>query len=171
MSGDVTVQSLRKVALLQAFSDAELSELILLGKTVTFEPYTNVVIEGEASWGMYFIMKGQVGIFKVNRLSGNVYDVGQLQEGSFFGEMSLVDSQPRSATVQSLTDCRLFLIDKAGFQKMVNSSTELKLRFLDSCIQQLVGRLRSLNDDYVVSQYQLWQKALALGSKNGKDAA
>jgi CRP-like cAMP-binding protein len=156
----VGLEHLRKVSLLSALSDVELQKLIQLGKLVNFEPFTNVVIEGESSWGMYLIVEGQVGIYKVNKLSGNVYDVGQLQAGSFFGEMSLVDDQPRSATVQSLTPCVLFYVGKAEFQRLVDSSPQLKLRFLESCIQQLVGRLRSLNDDYVVSQYQLWKRAL-----------
>lgn len=156
----VSVEHLRKVALLSAFSDSELGRLLQAGRMVQFESFTNIVIEGESSWGMYLIVDGQVGIYKVNKLSGNVYDVGQLQSGSFFGEMSLVDEQPRSATVQSLTQCVLFFIGKAEFQRLVDSSPQLKLRFLESCIQQLVGRLRSLNDDYVVSQYQLWKRAL-----------
>ena len=163
----LALEQVRKVALFTSFTDEELAALVQLGRTVKYEPYTNIVIEGESSWGMYLIVEGQVGIYKVNKLSGNMYDVGQLQSGSFFGEMSLVDAQPRSASVQTLTDCTLFLIGKEEFQGFLESSPALKMRFLESCIQQLVGRLRTLNDDYVVSQYQLWQKAL----KTGKEAA
>lgn len=154
------VAQLRKVALLAAFSDSDLGRLIQLGHVVSHDAYSNVVIEGELSWGMYLVLEGQVGVYKVNKLSGSTYDVGQLQAGSFFGEMSLVDSQPRSATVQTLTPCRLFTVGKQEFHGLLDSSPDLKLRFYESCVQQLVGRLRVLNDDYVVSQYQLWQKAL-----------
>lgn len=167
MSAGVDLSQLQKVTLLGSFNESELRRLIEVGTTMSVEPYTNIVIEGELSWGMYLVLEGQVGIYKENKLSGNVYDVGHLQAGSFFGEMSLVDSQPRSATVQSLTQCRLFRVGKDEFRRLIDGSPELKLRFFESCIQQLVGRLRVLNDDYVVSQYQLWQKAL----KTGREAA
>jgi len=163
----VGVDQLRKVSLLSAFTDPELAKLATLGKVVKCEPFTNLVIEGELSWGMYLLVEGQVGIYKVNKLSGNVYDVGQLQAGSFFGEMSLVDSRPRSATVQSLTACTLFHIGKQEFRALLEANPGLKLRFFEICVEQLVGRLRTLNDDYVVSQYQLWKKAL----KSGQEAA
>lgn len=163
----VGVDQLRKVSLLSAFTDPELAKLATLGKVVKCEPFTNLVIEGELSWGMYLVVEGQVGIYKVNKLSGNVYDVGQLQAGSFFGEMSLVDSQPRSATVQSLTACTLFHIGKQEFRALLEANPGLKVRFFEICVEQLVARLRTLNDDYVVSQYQLWKKAL----KSGQEAA
>jgi len=148
------------VPLFSVLSDAELGRLTQIGKHQAFEPYSNIIIEGEMSWGMYLVLEGQVGIYKANKVSGNVYDVGQLQAGAVFGEMSLIDQQPRSATVQSLTQCKVFLIGKDDFHRFLSTSPELKLRFFESCVQQLVGRLRVLNDDYVVSQYQLWQKAL-----------
>ncbi len=155
-----SVKLLKEVKLLKSFSETELTELITLGKSVTCEPYANIVIEGELSWGLYLILNGIVGIFKANKLSGELYDVGQLREGSFFGEMSLVDDNPRSATVRSLTDCYLFFISKESFNSFLNRSKDLKMRFYETCIQNLVGRLRELDDNYVISQYQLWKTAL-----------
>jgi CRP-like cAMP-binding protein len=100
-----------------------------------------------------------VGIIKTNKLTGDNYDVGQLRAGSFFGEMSLVDDNPRSATVKALTDCRLFYISKDTFFEFLGRSEALKMRFYESCIKDLVWRLRELGDNYVVNQYQLWKSA------------
>lgn len=74
--------------------------------------------------------------------------------------MSLVDENPRSATVRALTACNLFLLSKESFLQFIGSSSDLKVRFLDSCVRNLVARLRELDDNYVVSQYQLWKTAL-----------
>ncbi len=154
------IKLLREVKLLKTFTDAELGELVKLGAPAHYEPYANIVIEGELSWGIYLILEGLVGIFKTNKLSGDLYDVGQLRSGSFFGEMSLIDSNPRSATVRAITDCNLFYISKDTFGQFLKKSTDLKARFYESCIQSLVSRLRELDDNYVVSQYQLWKTAL-----------
>ena len=155
-----TVPMLKEIRLLQAFSDAELGQLIMLGSGSAYEAHSNIVIEGETSWGLYLILEGVVGIYKSNKLTGEHYDVGQLRYGNFFGEMSLVDDNPRSATVRALTDCHVFYISKDAFAKLLQSSTDLKLRFYEACVKNLVGRLRELDDNYVISQYQLWKTAM-----------
>ena len=71
----------------------------------------------------------------------------------------LVDDNPRSATVRALTNCQLFYISKDQFQGFLAASKDLKLRFYESCIHTIVTRLRELDDNYVISQYQLWKAA------------
>lgn len=151
---------LKEVRLLQTFSDAELGQLIMMGTGAAYEAHSNIVIEGETTWGLYLILEGIVGIYKSNKLTGEHYDVGQLRYGNFFGEMSLVDDNPRSATVRALTDCHVFYISKEAFAQLLQSSSDLKLRFYESCVKNLVGRLRELDDNYVISQYQLWKTAM-----------
>ena len=155
-----TVAMLREVRLLQSFSDSELVRLIQLGSGASFEAHSNIVIEGETTWGLYLILEGVVGIYKSNKLTGDHYDVGQLRYGNFFGEMSLVDENPRSATVRALTDCHVFYISKETFTQLLESSSDLKLRFFEACVKNLVSRLRELDDNYVISQYQLWKTAM-----------
>lgn len=159
-TGKRTIDLIKEVQLLKIFNEQELTHLVKKGVSKNYEAYTNVVIEGELSWGLYIILEGKVGVFKNSRLAGNVYDVGQLGQGSFFGEMSLVDENPRSATVRALTECNLFFISKEVFKDFLDRSPERKMKFYESCVKQLVGRLRELNDSFVISQYQLWKTAL-----------
>jgi CRP-like cAMP-binding protein len=151
---------LREIKLLQTLNEVELNQVLQLGRRCQYEPHSNIVIEGEMSWGLYLIMDGLVGIFKTNKLTGENYDIGQLRSGSFFGEMSLVDNNPRSATVKALSACDLLYISKEGFQTLLNQSLATKARFYESCVKHLVARLRELDDNYVISQYQLWKIAL-----------
>ncbi len=155
-----SAELLKHVRLLAAFEERELEKLVQLGSSRHYEPHTNIVIEGELSWGIYFILAGKVRVFKRNRMTGESHDVGQLEQGSFFGEMSLVDHQPRSASVKSLTESHVFFIDKKDFQKYLDDSDERKIRFYESCLQSIVNRLRETDENYVISQYQLWKRAL-----------
>ena len=155
-----SVAMLREIQLLHPFTDQELAQLIQLGASATYEPHSNIIIEGELSWGLYLILGGTVGIYKTNKLTGENFDVGQLRYGSFFGEMSLVDENSRSATVRSLTDCQLFYISKDTFLDFLAPALDRKVRFYQSCVKTMVGRLRELDDNYVISQYQLWKTAL-----------
>lgn len=155
-----TSQKLKEVRLLSVFQAQELEYLIRMGQPHQFEAHSNVIIEGELSWGLYLILDGICGVFKTNKLTGDSFDVAQLQEGSFFGEMSLIDDQPRSATVKALTNCQLFFISKEVFQQFLKLAPTLQIRFQESCIRLLVGRLRELDDSYVTSQYQLWKTVM-----------
>jgi CRP-like cAMP-binding protein len=79
--------------------------------------------------------------------------------------MSLIDENPRSATVRALTPVHLMSITRESFLKFISRTPEMKHRFFEDCIKDLVGRLRDLDDDYVVSQYQLWRSAVNLKKK------
>jgi CRP/FNR family transcriptional regulator, cyclic AMP receptor protein len=148
---------LREIKVLQALTDAELTHLISLGVAHSHRAHSNIIIEGELSWGLYLLMDGVVGIYKTNKLTGDSYDIGMLKNGSFFGEMSLIDENPRSATVRALSDTQTFFISRDSFQSFINQSKDLKQRFYESCIRTLVMRLREVGDGYVISQYQLWK--------------
>jgi CRP-like cAMP-binding protein len=156
----LTASSLKTIDIFSNFSDTELTQLLSQGQTVQFEAQTNIIIEGELSWGFYLILEGMLGVSKNNKLTGNFYDLGELRAGNFFGEMSLIDANARSATVKSLTAVNLFFISKERFLSFLNQSTQLTVSFYTNCIKALVNRLRELDDNYVISQYQLWQFAL-----------
>src|SRR4051812_30560433 len=96
--GRPPVSLFREIKLLETMTDAEINRLIDYGQLQKREAHSNVVIEGEFTWGLYLLLQGAVGIFKTNKLTGTTYDIGQLREPGFFGEMSLVDENPRSAT-------------------------------------------------------------------------
>lgn len=163
-----SVELLRAVKLLAPFSDEELGQLLSLSEGKNFEPYSNIIIEGELSWGIFVILSGVVGIYKNTELSEAGYDVGHLESGNVFGEMSLIDENPRSATVRALTPVSTLYISKDKFNTFLQQQTDRKFRFFESCISTLVRRLRDLDENYVVSQYQLWKSAL---SKSDEEAA
>lgn len=163
--GPPPIALLREITLLSTMTDEELTQLLTFGSILKREAYSNIVIEGEFSWGLYLLLQGTVGVYRTNKMTGLTFDVGQIRDPGFFGEMSLVDESPRSATVQALTPCYLFYIHRDAFLRFVNRSTDLRIRFYLSCVKTLVARVRALDDSHVVNQYQLWKIALR------KDAA
>lgn len=158
--GPPPISLLKEISLLSSLTDEELTQLLGYGSILKREAHSNIVIEGEFSWGVYLLLQGNVGVFRTNKLTGLSFDVGQIQAPGFFGEMSLIDEQPRSATVQALTACYLFHVHRDSFLRFVSRSPDLKLRFYQACVKTLAARVRELDDHHVVNQYQLWKMAL-----------
>ena len=73
------------------------------GTTVTYKNGQAICREGEAGHSMFILLRGSVEII-INSFSDNVQSLGCMPEGSFFGEMSLLEDKPRSATIIANSD-------------------------------------------------------------------
>jgi CRP/FNR family cyclic AMP-dependent transcriptional regulator len=91
-------ESLCAVELFCELPDDLLDEVITRGSTVEVEPGVALVTQGDPGSGMYLLIQGSA------EVSVNGHPVGALATGDYFGEMSLIDGSPRSATVTSGPD-------------------------------------------------------------------
>ena len=71
---------------------------------------------------------------------------GRLRPGDFFGEMSLLDGEPRSATVRAETDVRLLVIQRRNFQSLLREVPELSHRMLETLSRRIRLLEKSLNN-------------------------
>jgi CRP/FNR family cyclic AMP-dependent transcriptional regulator len=101
-----SADELRTIALFAGVNDADLQ---LLAETLSLvSPTTGDVLfrEGDVAREMFVVVQGEIEILKASR-SGADARVAMLGPGDWFGEMSILDIQPRSATVRALAPCRL----------------------------------------------------------------
>ena len=82
---------------------------------------------------MYLVKEGEVEIQIADR------SIGVFGPGYIFGEMALISDEPRSATVQAHSDCRLLAIDEERFLFLVQTTPYFSLRVM----RVLADRLRS----------------------------
>jgi CRP-like cAMP-binding protein len=64
----------------------------------------------------------------------------ELHPGDFFGEMSLLDGEPRSATIVATTDLRLLIVDRSHFWRLLDETPDLVRRIL-TILSRRVRRL------------------------------
>jgi CRP/FNR family transcriptional regulator, cyclic AMP receptor protein len=95
--------------------------------------------EGDAGAEMYVIHAGRVELTRQFRDRTTVLAV--LPAGEFFGEMSIVNNKPRSATATVLEDSTLIVIDPRTFEAMIRGKAEIAVRM----IRTLAGRLEQAN--------------------------
>ena len=151
---------LGEIAIFRRFNALELKRLYSCGRFTVLRPQSHAVIEGEPTRGLFVILDGTVSVYKTDPTNNSLARLAVLESGAYFGELSLFDSAPRSATVSAETSVQCFVLDADDFNKFLETMGEnLQLRFYRTCAEELVDRLRKLNTDYITSQNMLWRYA------------
>jgi hypothetical protein len=94
-----------------------------------------ILAETDTGKEMYVIESGQVEIYR--SAGGEEKRLRVLEAGDFFGEMALLDDQPRGASARALTDSKLLLIDHTTFDEMLRQYPEVAIRMLRNLCQRL----------------------------------
>ena len=102
-------------------------------------PGDEVFSEGDRGNWAYLIQSGKIAIVKRKPDGGEVV-LAVLGPGRLFGEMALIDDQPRMATARSLTESQLILIDRYTFNTKVKKCDPLVRELL----QNFTNNLRSI---------------------------
>ena len=135
------LDSLRTIPLFAAVPDDALSAIADLLIERRVPKNQTIVEEGLSGDYMYVIREGQV---KVTKLSGDGREkiLELLGPGDFFGEMSLLDDAPRSASVKSLTETHILALSRPDFLKELRRNPDLGM----AVIQELTRRVRQMDE-------------------------
>lgn len=120
-------------------------ELRVLEQHATIRTYprnTVIINEGDEASSLYVILSGQVKVFLSNE-EGKEIVVNMQGPGEHFGELALIDSAPRSASVMTVEKGRLASITKADFSKILADHAYISLRL----IENLAARVRLLSEN------------------------
>ncbi|MFV2006624.1 MAG: GGDEF domain-containing protein [Longimicrobiales bacterium] len=123
------VNQLRRVPLFKDLDEENLQRLALACRTVSFPPETKIVKMGEPGHSLFLIAKGSVRVLYPARSAD--FELARLEGGEFFGEMALLNEMPRSATVESVDDVELLVLEKDDFRRIITESPPVALQFLE----------------------------------------
>ncbi|ABI68899.1 DUF2225 domain-containing protein [Syntrophomonas wolfei] len=97
---------------------------------------------GDPGHEMYIILKGRVGVY-ITSIDGFPIMITELVSGDFFGEMSLLEDQPRSATIGAIEDTIVLVINESNFEQVIAQQPSLAYRIMKG----MSSRVRQLNED------------------------
>ncbi len=137
----MTIIMLKQVDLFARLSEAAIAELEKLSVQRKYPKNTLLFMEGDESTHLYIVQKGKVSV-SVADDEGRQVILNYVGEGEYFGELSLLDGKPRSATVMTVTPCEFIAISRASFQNLLHSNPE----FLMQLTAEIVKRVRDLTD-------------------------
>lgn len=145
MDVDQRIQQLGKVKLFSGLAPAALE---LISRVATEESHalgTKIFQHGDLGDKLYILLEGKV------RISREVPGMGEealaiLGPGAVFGEMALLDAEPRSADARVHERCRVLAVHRDAFEDLLFLHKDLAYEVLWSVIRMLTQRLRETND-------------------------
>ena len=135
------VDLLKGVELFSELNEEQLGMIANLVIVKNFNRDETVVLEGDDSvQALYLIATGSVQVYMTG-IDGRETILSFLERGDFFGEMSLIDGEPRSASVRTVTDATLLVIHRESFLSLLRKSPEIAMALMS----ELCKRLRKAN--------------------------
>lgn len=122
------------------FSELKEQELQVLSKVTGFHRYPRdsmIMLAQEEGNTLFIISKGRVKV-SIQSEDGREIVLSILGAGEFFGEMSLLDGKPRSATVVALEDTEALVLRRANLLQLIERFPGIAIKFLE----ELTSRLR-----------------------------
>ncbi|MCE9532561.1 MAG: glucose-6-phosphate dehydrogenase [Planctomycetes bacterium] len=113
-------ESLARIPLFASTTPVFLNKLAMTLKPAQTEAGEMIVRKGEAGHEMYILCRGQA---EATDEKGTV--LKKLEEGDYFGELSLLDARPRAASVKAVTHCDLLALHKTEFDKLLAEHPDL----------------------------------------------
>jgi CRP/FNR family transcriptional regulator, cyclic AMP receptor protein len=134
-----------KVPILAGMSD-EAVELLTQRSKAHIHPQGDVILrEGEIGNRSFVIAQGEVAVFK-HYQAFNEVRLAVIKKGDFFGEMCILETLPRTATVIAATQCRLYSLSSLDFYHLYEALPKEYAILILNMARDLSRRLRHLDD-------------------------
>jgi CRP-like cAMP-binding protein len=138
---------LETFALFRDFTAEELTQLCGMTRRWTLPANSVVCTEGGSGGSCFFLLRGVVGVTVHDR--GREQRVARLVPGSVFGQVSLIENEPRSATCTVLKDAVLLEMQREACRALLDTRSETATKLLAALNEGLIVALRAA-DRYLV---------------------
>jgi CRP-like cAMP-binding protein len=122
---------LARVPIFESCTADEVSSIASVAQEHTYAPGQIIVTQGTPGQAFYLITEGRVAIER----DGAV--LGAFGAGDFFGEMSLLDSAPRSATIRAIDQTRCLMLSSWDFKSLLERTPSIAIRLLEVLSRRL----------------------------------
>ena len=118
------IEFLATVPLFSALTDDELTAVVRAAEELDVPGGEELVTEGRVGRDFFLILDGEAVVRRDRR------KVATLGPGNWFGELSLIDNEPRSATVVAVTDMKLLVLGQAEFGGLLETVPSMAAKLL-----------------------------------------
>jgi len=130
-------QYAEKITIFKELTAEEVAHLLKQGRVFDYPQGKTIFYEGQLGSALFVILSGKVGLYKKAK------EIAVIGVGDVFGEMSVLNKSPRTASAVALTPVRVFTMDEHQLSTMMD--TKIAVRFLMNIIHVLSERLERMN--------------------------
>ena len=127
---------LKRVPLFADLSEADLTRFGEVTREREYPKNSVILFEDDPGDALYIVSTGQVKVVLIGE-DGREVILSVLGDGDFFGEMSLIDDEPRSAHVIAMRDSHLLVLRRDDFQSQLEQHPKVALELLRVLVQRL----------------------------------
>jgi signal transduction histidine kinase len=147
--------SLESSKLCSSLSSSEQQALSKVAQIKTFSQDSPIFCEGDKGDGIYVVRKGEVQITaSLNR--GEPRKLSRIGPGDFFGELAILDSEPRSASATAETETEVYFIPQFELVRLLEEAP----KFAISLVREVSRRVREFNRQYIQDVLQAERLAI-----------
>jgi CRP-like cAMP-binding protein len=132
---------LKKVPLFSMMGEAELQRVLEVARERSYPRNSVILFEDDPGDALYVVAEGQVKVVLIGE-DGREVILSVLGQGEFFGEMALIDDEPRSAHVIAMEDSMLVVLRREDFYGILTQNPSMAL----SLLRELTRRLRRVDE-------------------------
>ena len=125
------LEYLATVPLFSALTRPELQQVVQAAEQLDVEAGEELVTEGRVGREFFLILVGEAVVRRGDD------EVATLEPGQWFGELALIDNEPRSATVQAVTDMKLLVLGQAEFAGLLETVPGIAAKLLTGMAHRL----------------------------------
>lgn len=135
-----TSDVLRSVPLFQGMTDRSVEAIERLVEETVYPSGSALVRQGDPGDSFIVIVTGRATVDRGGQ------PIRELSGGDFLGEISLIDGGPRTATVTAIEPIGALVIQRDGFDRLMNEYPPVRLEILTALTQRLRARTQEISD-------------------------
>lgn len=139
-------EMLLKIPVFENLKPRELRQVAGIVHRRQFVPGEYVCFQNDPGLGMYVVEQGEVSVILLGA-NGTKKELAVLKDGDFFGELSLLDESPRSASVIALTDTNLIGFFRPDLFEIMEKTPGTGLKIVLKVAEMIGERLRNANQE------------------------
>jgi CRP-like cAMP-binding protein len=136
----IRLEVLEKVPLFAGLSRRQLGKVLVKFFEKEYQPGETIFNEGEPGKALFIILAGRVSICRA--LNEGEELLATLGAGGYFGELALIDDQPRFATVRTMEASRLLILYRSDFEGLMEGQRTLAIQVMGNLLKTLAGYVR-----------------------------
>lgn len=127
----------KKVGLFRGLAPSDVQKIFSKGMTIRVQKGETIFMKGTTGNKMYVVLGGSVGVFDGPKC------IAKLGVGETFGEMSLLNDEPRTATIVALAPANLFVLSEDVFLKLLTK--KVAVRILMNIAKSMSKKVKNTN--------------------------